>query len=78
MGKALEHILERYPDHSAKIIDLYSKDEDFRILCEDHLTISKGIEKYRLNILKEKEYRNEFVQAYLDLDKEIIHLLERI
>jgi hypothetical protein len=77
MGKALEHILKRYPDHRAKIVNLYSKDEDFRILCEDHLTIAQGIEKYRLNLLKDKEYKNEFVQAYLDLEKEIIHLLER-
>jgi hypothetical protein len=78
MGKALEHILERYPDHNAKIIDLYSKDEDFRILCEDHFTISQGIEKYRLNVLRDKEYKNEFVRVYLDLEKEMIHILERI
>jgi hypothetical protein len=77
-GKALEYMLAKYPDHNAKIIDLYSKDEDFRILCEDYLTIAQSIEKCRLNVIKDKEYKNEFVQVYLDLEKEIIHLLERM
>ena len=35
MTIALEHVLAKFPDHSVKIIELYDKDEEFRILCED-------------------------------------------
>ena len=78
MGKALDHMLAKYPDHSAKIIDLYSKDEDFRILCEDFLEISISLEKCRLNVIKGKENKIEFEQVFIDLEKEIIHLLEQV
>jgi hypothetical protein len=75
-GKALEYVVAKYPDQGAKLIELYHKDEDFRTLCEDYLNIAHKIEKYRRELIKNKEYKNEFVQVYLDLEKEIIHLLE--
>lgn len=78
MGKALQYMLSNYPDHSADIIALYDKDEDFRILCEDYLTIAKEIEKCRLKVIKTKEYETEFVQVFLELKKEIHHLLDRM
>jgi len=71
-------MLTKYPDHSAKIIEIYSKDEDFRNLCEDFLDISLSLEKCRLNVIKGKEYKIEFEQVYIDLEKEIIHLLEPV
>ena len=55
-GKALEYVLAKYPDHGAKLIDLYNKDEDFRTLCEDYLNIAQTIEKFRRSELKDKEY----------------------
>ena len=70
-------MLAKYPDHGTKLIDLYNKDDDFRILCEDYLDIAQSIEKYRQNVIKDKEYKNEFIQVYLDLEKEIIRLLGR-
>lgn len=69
-------MVTKYPDHGAKLTDLYDKDEDFRILCEDYLKIAQTIEKYRRDVIKNREYKNEFVQVYLDLEKEIMHLLE--
>ena len=76
MRKALDYILTKLPDHSAEIIELYNKDEDFRILCEDYLASGQALEECRLNVIKDKEFENEFLQVYLELEKEIIHLLE--
>jgi hypothetical protein len=75
MRKALEFILSKFPDHRAKIIELYNKDEDFRILCEDYLASTMTIEECRQNMIDEREFENEFLQVNLDLEKEIIHLL---
>ena len=76
MTKELVYILGKFPDHSDKIIDLYNKDEDFRILCEDYLTSVQALEECRLNVIKDREFENEFSQVYVELEKEIIHLLE--
>ncbi len=69
-------MLAKFPDHKTKIINLYKNDEDFRILCEDYLTSAHALEQYRLNAIKDREFENEFSQVYLELEKEIIHLLE--
>jgi len=78
MGKALEHILIKYPEQSALIIDLYRKDEDFRILCEDYLANIEALGACSLNMAKDIELETELLQLNLDLEKEIIRLLERM
>ena len=77
MRKALEFILSRFPDHRTKIIELYNKDEDFRVLCEDYLSSKETIEQCRQNVINDREFENEFLQVNLDLEKEIIHILEK-
>ena len=76
MRKAFDYILSKFPDHRTKIIELYNKDEDFRILCEDFLTSIETLEDCRQNVIKDREFENEFLHVNLDLEKEIIHLLE--
>jgi hypothetical protein len=75
MEKALEYILRKYPDHSDSMIDLYSTDDDFRILCEDYLTTVSTLEESRLKVLNDRTLENEFLQLSLELEKEIFHLL---
>ena len=77
MRKSFDLILSKFPDHRTKIIDLYNKDEDFRILCEDFLTSIETLEDCRQNVIKDREFENEFLQVNLDLEKEIVHLLEK-
>lgn len=76
MRKALEFILSKFPDHRNKIIELYNKDEDFRILCEDYLTSVKTIEECRQKVIEDRGVENEFLQVNLDLEKEIVRLLK--
>ncbi|HUM48184.1 MAG TPA: hypothetical protein PLD84_14735 [Chitinophagales bacterium] len=75
MNKSLEYVLEKFPEHRFRIIDLYNVDEDFRMLCEDYLTSAEAIGEYRLHAIKDKGMENEFSQVYVELEKEIIHLL---
>ncbi len=75
MRKALDHVLGILPDRSAKIIELYNRDEDFRILCEDYLATTQALEETRKNVIKDKEIENEFLEVHLELEKEINHLL---
>ena len=77
MRKALEFIVSKFPDYRAKIIELYNKDEDFRILCEDYMSSTMTLKECRQNMIDDKEFENEFLQVNIDLEKEIIHLLEK-
>lgn len=75
MTKVLEYIIGKFPDQSSKIIDLYSRNEDFRILCEDYMTSMYEVEERRLNVIKNREVEQEFLKVYMELEKEIIHVL---
>ena len=76
MAKELVYILGKFPEHSEKIIDLYNKDEDFRILCEDYITSIQAAEERRLNAIKDRKIEREFLHVNMELEKEIMHLLE--
>jgi hypothetical protein len=76
MQEALEYILSRYPDHRAKIVEIFNRDEDFRILCQDYYTSAAALEASRHDTIKNRKVENEYSQVYVELEKEIIHLLE--
>ena len=76
MTKVLEYILGKFPDHSAKIIDLFNNDEDFRTLCDDYMSSMQAVEERRLNVIKDREIEREFLHVNIELEKEIVHLLE--
>jgi len=75
MGRSLEYIVEKFPDHRATIINLYNKDEDFRTLCDDYLTSAEMLEKHRQNTIKDRQLKNDYSELYIELEKEIIHVL---
>ena len=75
MSRSLEYMLGKFPDHRGRIINLYNKDEDFRTLCEDYLASAQALEKYRQITINDKQFENDFSQIYVELEKEIIHVL---
>jgi len=77
MEKGLEYIVRKFPDHGTSVIDMYTVDEDFRILCSDYVTSVETLEECRLKVLNDKTIENEYVQLSLDLEKEILHLLRK-
>lgn len=77
MRKVLEFILAKFPDHKHKIIELYNKEEDFRLLCEDYVSSVFGLEKCREEVFKDREFEGEFLEVNLELEKEIVHLLQK-
>ncbi len=75
MTNALEHVLAKFPDHSVKIIDLYDKDEEFRILCDDYLTSQLTLEQLRTDALKTNPFETEFMHLSHELEKELREIL---
>jgi hypothetical protein len=77
MEKALEYILRKFPDQRDTMTDLYCIDDDFRILCEDYLTTVNTLAENRLKRINNQTIENEYVLLSLDLEKEIIHTLQK-
>ena len=77
MIKAYEFILSKFPDHRAKIMELYNQQEDFRTLCIDFLNTVQSLEECRKNAINDKEIEIEFSQLFVDLEREIIRLLSQ-
>jgi hypothetical protein len=78
MRRVLELILSKFPDHRHRIIDLYNKDEDFRLLCQDYISSTQALQKCRKDVFKDRTFEGEFLEVNLELEKEIVQLLERI
>ena len=76
MKKVFEHILSKFPEHQGRLTELYNRDEDFRILCEDYLTSVEALERGRQNSIKDKEFEREYLQVFFDLEKEILYYLK--
>ena len=77
MGKALEHILVKYPELRAKIIELYQRDEDFRILCDDYLMNMEALGECKINVAKDIELESALLQLNQDLENELNTVLKR-
>jgi hypothetical protein len=75
MTNALEHVLEKFPDRRVKIIELYDKDEEFRILCDDYLTSLRTLEQFRSRAVKSNPFEKEFMDLRNELEKELREIL---
>ena len=75
MTNALEYVLAKFPDHSVKIKDLYDKDEEFRMLCEDYLTSKQTLEQFRTGVIKFNPYEKEFMNLSRELEQELVKIL---
>ena len=75
MINALEHVLVKFPDHRVKITDLYDKDEEFRILCDDYLTSVQTLEQIRTGTKTTNPFENEFLDLNHELENELGKIL---
>ena len=72
-------VLKRFPQHSEKIQQVFSKDPSFQSLCEDYRACSKAL-KYWSGATSDKAAarREEYRQLLLELEEEVLLYLKRI
>jgi len=73
MEKELNNILERFPEFSGKIIELFNSNGEFKSLCEDYLQCKNALVKFSDNVLKDTRIENEYKALCLDLEQEALH-----
>ena len=75
LNNHLHTIMQKFPQQSERIEELYLLNEDFRALCSDYLLCMKELHKFHKEAdekkLSVKEYKN--VQA--QLEDELFHFI---
>jgi len=72
MTKELQFLLERFPAFQMKITELYSRDSDFRQLCNDYCLSINMLDAIRKTEPDYRRVENDYKQVSEDLKKEIL------
>ena len=76
MTKELIFMIERFPAHQLRIIDLYNRDQDFKQLCDDYCLSVNMLEAFRQTEPDYRKVENDYKQVSEELKKEILHFFE--
>jgi hypothetical protein len=77
MTNELLFMIERFPAHQTRIIELYTRDPDFRQLCNDFFLSIRMVEAFKKSEPDIKKVESDYKQVSEDLKKEILHFFER-
>ena len=74
---SLQKVLNRFPEHTLIIEDLYQTSDSFRSLCEDYVECSEIVQKldYAENMIQ-SGYQEEYETLLLELEIELISKLQ--
>ena len=72
----LNQISKKFPLKAQEIAKKYSENEGFREICEDYLLCLKSIGEIELMDTRKKVYLEEFKNALLDLEYELLSYLQ--
>lgn len=75
MTRELDHIIEKFPCHRARFIELFSTNEDFRSLCDDYWQCNSNLVRLQQNMVKDIRTENSYKMLCLDLEQEVLHFL---
>jgi hypothetical protein len=76
MTKELIFMIERFPAHQMKIIELYDRDPDFRQVCNDYCLSVKMLDAFIKTEPEIKKVQQDYEQVSKDLKAEIMHFFE--
>ena len=72
MTKELDHMIQRFPTHRGKIVELYKLNYNFRSLCEDYWISVQVLINRRKNSTPESFQVKEYESICLLLEKDVM------
>jgi len=75
MQKELDNMLQKFPGYRAKIIALFSCNDDFKSLCDDYLQCRISLQKFRDNKLEDIRAETEYKRLCVELEEDALRLL---
>lgn len=76
MTKELDRILEKFPTHREKIIELYNSNPNFRSLCDDYWISVQALRVHRKNLKSDLILTEEYDNICNLLEKEVRDYLQ--
>jgi hypothetical protein len=78
MQRELELLLESFPEHREKFVELFRENEDFKSLCLDYWQCKTAIIKIHEIVLEDVRTECEYIKLCIDLEREAIDFLKRL
>jgi hypothetical protein len=72
----LKLLIEKFPEYTARIIELYRNDPDFRDLCADYNLCSNLLLGYKREFSEKLYTIKEYQDIYDELEKELRDFLK--
>jgi len=74
----LSIIKEMFPDQKEQVRELYSKDEEFRSLCDDYSTCIRFLHKFKKETSEKIDSIQEYENVRMILERELQEFLSKI
>lgn len=71
-------LLENFPEHREKFIELFRSNDDFKSLCMDYWQCKTAMLKFHETVLDDVRTENEYIRLCMDLEQEAIDFLDRL
>lgn len=75
LTKELDKMIEKFPMHRVRIIQLYCSNEDFKSLCDDYWISVQSLFMYRKNLTSDLKLTKEYDAICALLEEEVLNYL---
>ena len=67
---------KKFAEHMESIEILYLVDDEFKAICDDYSVSKTNMEKYRKKAEEDAQYKAEYENLSIELEKEILRYLK--
>lgn len=75
MTKELDHMISRFPIYRSSVMELYSKSDDFKSLCEDYWNCTNNLGKLLAKADTPARLSNQYRLLSLELEQEVLECI---
>ena len=76
MNNEISFLLGRFPGFRDKILDEYTKNDEFRSLCDDFYSSARILEDKQKKLMNELRGELEYRRLFVELEQELAHFLD--
>ncbi len=77
MQKELQNLLDHFPEFRGRILELFSRNEDFKSLCFDYWQCRSAMLKIREHVEYDLQQETEYINLCKELENEALKFLIR-
>ena len=75
MTKDAQFMVSRFPAYKDKILEEYTRNDEFKSLCEDFYSSAISLNNFKTQVMKDKKSEQEYQKVFIELEVEILNFL---